>query len=205
MRKAESVLFRLSAGWTVAGLASGLAYRELTRSTGFSGFTQLAVVHTHTLVLGTIVGLPGQSLASLADDVLLASRLGASMTSASPFVPAPATPLAATRPGDIETTLNVLAVMRLVNPCALIPTVSALETLAPGAQVRGLAAGANVITVNFSPEQDQARYPIYGRRRFIVRRDHAFRTLEAAGLEPLLGAAASAFWAKRKATTPVEA
>ena len=157
------------------------------------------------LGLGTIVGLPGQSLASLADDVLLASRLGASMTSASPFVPASATPLAATRPGDIETTLNVLAVMRLVNPCALIPTVSALETLAPGAQVRGLAAGANVITVNFSPEQDQARYPIYGRRRFIVRRDHAFRTLEAAGLEPLLGAAASAFWAKRKATTPVEA
>ncbi len=57
MRKAESVLFRLSAGWTVAGLASGLAYRELTRSTGFSGFTQLAVVHTHTLVLGTLVGL----------------------------------------------------------------------------------------------------------------------------------------------------
>lgn len=57
MRKAESVLFRLSATWTAIGLASGLAYRELTRSTGFSGFTQLAVVHTHTLVLGTLVGL----------------------------------------------------------------------------------------------------------------------------------------------------
>ena len=57
MQKTESVLFRWSAGWTVVGLASGLAYRELTRSTGFSGFTQLAVVHTHTLVLGTVVGL----------------------------------------------------------------------------------------------------------------------------------------------------
>lgn len=57
MQKAESVLFRLSAVWTAIGLASGLAYRELTRSTGFSGYTQLAVVHTHTLVLGTLVGL----------------------------------------------------------------------------------------------------------------------------------------------------
>lgn len=57
MKNAESVLFRLSAVWTVVGLASGLAYRELTRSRGFTGFTQLAVVHTHTLVLGTLVGL----------------------------------------------------------------------------------------------------------------------------------------------------
>ena len=80
--------------------------------------------------------------------------------------------------------MNVLAVMRLVNPRALIPTVSALETLSPGAQVRGLAAGANIITINFSPESDQQRYPIYGQQRFIVRRDHALRTLEAAGLEP---------------------
>lgn len=152
------------------------------------------------LGLGTIVGLPGQTMASLADDVLLAPALGASMTSASPFVPARDTPLADADPGDIDTTLNVLAVMRLVNPTALIPTVSALETLAPGAQVRGLDAGANIITINFSPESDQARYPIYGRKRFVVRREHAFRTLEAAGLEPLLGAAASSFWGARAST-----
>jgi biotin synthase len=145
------------------------------------------------LGVGTIVGLPGQTAESLADDVLLAAHLGAKMTSASPFVPAPDTPLAEAPAGDLDTTLNVLAVMRLVHPRALIPTVSALETLAPGAQARGLAAGANVITVNFSPEADQARYPIYGQNRFVVRRDHAFRTLEAAGLEPLLGQAAFGF------------
>lgn len=152
----------------------------------------------YRLGLGTIVGLPGQTFASLADDILLAPKLGARMTSASPFVPAPDTPLADAAAGDIETTLNVLAVMRLVNPHALIPTVSALETLSPGAQVRGLAAGANIITINFSPESDQQRYPIYGQQRFIVRRDHAFRTLEAAGLEPRLGAAASSFWARQQ-------
>jgi hypothetical protein len=57
MKNAESGLFRLAAGWTMMGLASGLAYRELTRSAGFTGFTQLSVVHTHTLVLGTLLGL----------------------------------------------------------------------------------------------------------------------------------------------------
>lgn len=57
MRKSENVLFHMSWVWAGIGLASGLGYRELTRSTGFSGFTQLAVVHTHALVLGTVVGL----------------------------------------------------------------------------------------------------------------------------------------------------
>lgn len=57
MKNAESVLLRIAAGWTGIGLLSGLGYRELTRSTDFTGFTQLAVVHTHTLVLGTLVGL----------------------------------------------------------------------------------------------------------------------------------------------------
>ena len=151
------------------------------------------------LGIGTIVGLPGQTPASLADDILLAGRLGASMTSASPFVPAPDTPLAPAPHGDLDLTLNVLAVMRLAHPAALIPTVSALEALAPGAQSRGLMAGANVITVNFSPAADQARYPIYGRNRFVVRRDHAFRTLEQAGLEPRLGRAAFDFDNQRQA------
>lgn len=152
--------------------------------------------------MGTIVGLPGQTPASLVGDILLAKRLGASMTSASPFVPAAGTPLADAAPGDIDTTLNVLALMRLANPHALIPTVSALETLSPGAQARGLNAGANVITVNFSPEADRARYPIYGDCRFVVRRDHALRTLEAAGLEPRLGRDAFAFWGDT--TRPLE-
>lgn len=57
MRKSELVLFRMSWVWAAIGLASGLGYRELTRAHEFSGFTQLAVVHTHTLVLGTVVGL----------------------------------------------------------------------------------------------------------------------------------------------------
>lgn len=47
-------LFRSSAVWTAIGLAGGLGYRELTRQHEFTGSTQLALVHTHALVWGTV-------------------------------------------------------------------------------------------------------------------------------------------------------
>lgn len=50
-------LFRSAAIWTAIGLASGLFYREFTKLNDVAGGTQLAVVHTHTLTLGTIVML----------------------------------------------------------------------------------------------------------------------------------------------------
>ncbi|GAB3079668.1 DUF2871 domain-containing protein [Intrasporangium mesophilum] len=55
MKRPETVLVRAAAAWTAVGLAGGLGYRELTKSEGFTGWTQLSVVHTHALVLGTVV------------------------------------------------------------------------------------------------------------------------------------------------------
>lgn len=57
MTKALRTQFLSASGFTVLGLLSGLFYREYTKALGFPGGTQLAVVHTHWLVLGTIVGL----------------------------------------------------------------------------------------------------------------------------------------------------
>lgn len=52
-----TTLYRAAAVWTGLGLASGLFYREFTKFNDVAGGTQLAVVHTHTLVLGTVVML----------------------------------------------------------------------------------------------------------------------------------------------------
>lgn len=46
-----------AAGYAGLGLASGLFYREYTKATGFTGQTQLAVVHTHLLALGMLTML----------------------------------------------------------------------------------------------------------------------------------------------------
>ncbi|MER6951948.1 DUF2871 domain-containing protein [Nonomuraea sp. NPDC000554] len=40
--------------YMILGLVSGLYYREITKLTGFTGDTQLGVVHTHVLALGML-------------------------------------------------------------------------------------------------------------------------------------------------------
>ena len=132
---------------------------------------------------GAIVGLPGQSVESLADDLELARDIGAHMVSGSPFIPAPDTPLAGSPAGDVELTLNFIAIARLMNPAWLIPSVSALERRQGGGQLNGLAAGANVLTVNFTPPVEQEKYLIYGKDRYVVRNDHVTEIVRQAGLE----------------------
>lgn len=63
------LLVRAAAVWTGIGLASGLFYREMTKNFGLADSaelagTQLAVVHTHVLTLGTLVLLVLLALAA---------------------------------------------------------------------------------------------------------------------------------------------
>ena len=121
---------------------------------------------------GSIIGLPGQRLDHIADDILLAKRLGVHMVSASPFVPAPRTPLERHPAGSVLLTLRAIAATRLFVPKALIPSVSALEAHQSGGQSAGLRAGANVITVNFTPVEHRNDYLIYGVNRYVVKLQH---------------------------------
>ncbi|MDO5723551.1 MAG: DUF2871 family protein [Flaviflexus sp.] len=43
--------------YTALGLLGGLGYREITRGVDLDSFTQLSVVHTHLLILGTVLSL----------------------------------------------------------------------------------------------------------------------------------------------------
>lgn len=52
--KGVKILVNSAFGYAVAGLASGLYYRELTKAQDFDGPTQLSIVHTHLLVLGVL-------------------------------------------------------------------------------------------------------------------------------------------------------
>ena len=131
---------------------------------------------------GLISSLPGQRLDSIVDDLLLVAELDADMCSVSPFIPAPNTPLAGAATGDPELALNVISTLRILYPHLLIPSVSALERAGGGGQARGLMAGANVMTVNFSAPGDQERYLIYGKDRFIVKLDHVREIARSAGL-----------------------
>jgi biotin synthase len=133
---------------------------------------------------GLISSLPGQSLDSIVDDIELVGALGVHMCSVSPFVPAPDTPLAIAPAGDLDLALNVIATLRICYPGLLIPSVSALEKTGAGGQSRGLAAGANVMTGNFTGDTTAERYLIYGKERFVVGMGHIRSVLDSMGLTP---------------------
>ncbi|MDD5033402.1 MAG: radical SAM protein [Methylococcaceae bacterium] len=135
------------------------------------------------LGVGNIIGLPGQNFESLADDILLGYELEPDFVSASPFIANEHTPYEDSPAGDFNVTLNTMAINRLMHKTCLLPTVSALEKIYPHGQLMGLNAGANVITINFTPSSRRENYAIYSSHRFIVSRDHALHIIQQAGLK----------------------
>ncbi len=111
---------------------------------------------------GFMVGLPGQSPESLADDILLARDLRVAMCGVGPFIPQKDTPLGDAPGGSAELTLRVMAVLRLALPRANIPSTTALGTVDPvSGQQRGLEAGGNVLMPGFTPLRFRENYRIY--------------------------------------------
>ncbi|MDP1990296.1 MAG: [FeFe] hydrogenase H-cluster radical SAM maturase HydE [Syntrophales bacterium] len=110
---------------------------------------------------GNMVGLPCQSLETLADDLLLMRDLHADMLGIGPFLPHPETPLAAFPAGDLALTLKVLAVARLLTRTTNIPATTALGNLDPRGRLMALQAGANVVMPDFTPPVYRDLYEIY--------------------------------------------
>lgn len=115
----------------------------------------------YQLGTGCMVGLPGQTISTLADDILLMKQMKADMSGIGPFIPHSQTPLKNTARGSVELTLNMLAVARLVMPWLLLPSTTALSTLNPEGRKLALLSGANVIMPNVSPQEFRNLYQIY--------------------------------------------
>lgn len=162
-----------------AELYREIAYTSLTRRIECLHWLKEAGFKIGT---GNIVGLPNQTLESLAEDILLAWQIQPDFVSSSPFIANQNTPLEHLTQGDLNLTLNTMAIYRIAFPDALIPSVSALEKIQQGGQLMGLNAGANVLTINFSPDQYRQKYAIYSKKRFIVSRQHALQTIKQANL-----------------------
>lgn len=110
---------------------------------------------------GNMVGLPGQTYEILADDLLLMKLLDADMLGIGPFIAHPDTPLAGIENDDIELTLRVLAVARLLTRNTNIPATTALAVINPSGRLQALQTGANVFMPDFTPQSYRNRYDIY--------------------------------------------
>lgn len=110
---------------------------------------------------GSLVGLPNQSIESLADDLLFFKELDADMVGIGPFIPHQNTPLANEKNNNFDLSLRVMAIARILLPKANIPATTAMETLKPNGRIIALNSGANVIMPNFTNANYRNDYEIY--------------------------------------------
>lgn len=110
---------------------------------------------------GCLIGLPGQSIESLADDILFFKELDADMIGIGPLIPHPHTPLKDCECGNLMLALKVMALTRLLLPDINIPATTAMETLNPHGRIMALQAGANVVMPNVTAEDVRGKYEIY--------------------------------------------
>jgi biotin synthase len=122
---------------------------------------------------GVMIGIPGQSYESLAQDIELFLELDLDMIGVGPFIAHPQTPLgngsaSSTIPAGDQVpatelmVYKVVALTRLVCPESNIPSTTALATLNKvNGREYGLMRGANIVMPNLTPPEYRVRYEIY--------------------------------------------
>lgn len=110
---------------------------------------------------GCLVGLPGQTIESLANDILFFKEINADMVGIGPFIAHPHTPLKDCLNGDFTLALKVMALTRILLKNINIPATTAMETLNPNGRIIALQSGANVVMPNVTTTEYRAKYEIY--------------------------------------------
>lgn len=116
---------------------------------------------------GVMLGIPGQTLDSVVEDLLTFAELKLDMVGLGPYLKHPETPLGQSDqtsevPVSADFTCRCYALTRLLLPNANIPSTTALSTLDPlNGRTLGLTSGANVFMPNLTPAVYREGYQIY--------------------------------------------
>ena len=110
---------------------------------------------------GFMIGLPGQTLETIAEDLLLLREIPCQMAGIGPFISNPKTALAGEKNGDPELTRRAVAIARLLLPKANLPVTTALSIMTKEEKQNPFAFGANVVMKKVTPDQYKEAYEIY--------------------------------------------
>lgn len=110
---------------------------------------------------GNLVGLPNQTIESLADDILFFKQIDADMVGLGPFIPNEDTPLKDAKGDNFIMSIKVMALVRLILPYANIPATTAMESLDRNGRIIALQSGANVVMPNITEGEYRKLYAIY--------------------------------------------
>jgi biotin synthase len=117
---------------------------------------------------GSMVGVPGQTLEHLADDIEFIRQFQPDMVGIGPFIAHPNTPYAGSLNGELDLSLKMVALARIVTRNALIPATTAIGSIQDDGRELALQAGADVVMPNYTPLQYRVHYEIYPNKRCIA-------------------------------------
>jgi biotin synthase len=137
-------------------LAARLACLRALRAEGFQVGT------------GVMIGLPGQSLEMLADDLLFFRDADMDMIGMGPYIPHPDTPLGRAMPDAgtgrrpvLQRSLLMIAAARLLLRDVNIAATTALQAMDPRGREEGLRFGANILMPQLTPRENRRDYLLY--------------------------------------------
>ena len=116
---------------------------------------------------GVMIGLPFQTAANLADDLLFFKELDIDMCGMGPYLEHSETPLYAYRhliPDQmrrLDLSLRMVALLRLLMPDINIAATTAMQAIVPDGRERAIMAGANVLMPNLTLSDVREEYQIY--------------------------------------------
>ena len=110
---------------------------------------------------GFMVGSPYQTIENIAEDIMFIKEFSPHMIGVGPFISHKDTPFCDFENGSYKLTVFIIGILRLMNPKALIPSTTALNSIAKAGRIEGIKAGANVIMPNLSPFDVRDKYSLY--------------------------------------------
>ncbi|HRR29223.1 MAG TPA: hypothetical protein P5270_07645, partial [Victivallales bacterium] len=115
---------------------------------------------------GVMIGLPGQEIENLADDILFFKDIDADMIGMGPYIPHNETPIGIESFGynsekQLELALKMIAVTRIFLKDVNIASTTALQALKINGRELGLIAGANIIMPNLTETKYRPSYKLY--------------------------------------------
>lgn len=116
---------------------------------------------------GVMTGLPFQTTEDLASDLLFLKSIDIDMVGMGPYLEHETTPLYAFRhllpplTERFRKSLRMVACLRLLMPDINIAATTALQAIDPLGREKALAAGANIVMPNITPETNRGNYKLY--------------------------------------------
>lgn len=110
---------------------------------------------------GFMVDSPFQTSDDLVNDLLYIKDLHPHMIGIGPFIPHHDTPFKNFNSGNLDKTLLMLSLTRLLIPECLLPATTALASIDKYGREKGLNCGCNVIMPNLSPKELRSKYSLY--------------------------------------------